>query len=72
MQQANKYPSNLEGWLLLEKLKEKENLESKLGNQKKTKDLGFSFEIEKDPQQSGQSDPVDFMSSVPISFDAPA
>ena len=72
MQQANKYPSNLEGWLLLEKLKEKEHLESKVGNQKKTVDLDFSFEIEKDPQQSGQSELVDFMSSVPISFDAPA
>jgi hypothetical protein len=34
MQQANKYPSNLEGWLLLEKLKEKEQLEEKLENMK--------------------------------------
>jgi len=71
MQQSNKYPSNLEGWLLLEKLKEKEEIEAKLENQKKTVDLDLSFEIEKDPGQSEQSDPVDYMSSVPISFDAP-
>ena len=72
MQQANKYPSNLEGWLLLEKLKEKEELESKLQKQNQyASDLDNSLEIVKDPLQSEQSDPVDYMNSVPISFDAP-
>lgn len=72
MQQANKYPSNLEGWLLLEKLKEKEELAAKLVNQKlQTLDLDNSFEIEKDSQNIEQNDPVDYMNSMPISFDAP-
>ena len=55
MQEANKYPSNLEGWLLLEKLKEKEALKKSQMEIEEVDQLEYSFEIEKNP--------IDYMES---------
>lgn len=57
--QANKYPSNFEGWYLLEKMKEQEQL-SKFPIEEVD-----NFEIEFDKE------PVDYMESMPLTFVEP-
>jgi hypothetical protein len=58
--QANKYPSNFEGWYLLEKMKEQQEMVKSKFPIEEVDDLEVSFEIEKEP--------VDYMCSVPLTF----
>ena len=57
--QANTFSKNFEGWYLLEKMKEQEELHKQKKFQIEEVE-NLSFEIEKDP--------VDYMESMPLVF----
>ena len=60
--QPNKYPSNFEGWYLLEKMKEQEEMMKSKNSFpiEEVENLEVSFDMD--------SDPVDYMHSIPLTF----